>query len=98
MRAEEIVESENCSAARVHSERLTQRIKTFHIFDAEIRQAMHDIIGQVFMVCAYLTNFQLPIIRGKLSWAPLLYLHKASRLWHKIQVHVDYYVPYWKIG
>ena len=98
MTAEEIVESEDCSTARVRIERLIQRIKTFHIFDAEIHLAMHDIIDQVIMVWAYLTNFQLPIIRGKLPWARLLYLHNASHLQHKIQVHVDCYEPCWELS
>jgi len=55
--------SEDIAKARIHIERVIQRIKTFHVLDSVVRLNMSDIIEQIFTVCAYLTNFQTPIIR-----------------------------------
>ena len=49
--------------ARIHIERIIQRIRTFHILGSVVRLNMSDIIEQLFTVCAYLTNFQSPIIQ-----------------------------------
>ena len=59
----EVVSSEKCSKARIHIERIIQRIKTWHILDRDQQLKMHDIIEQVFTVVAYLTNFQTSIIK-----------------------------------
>ena len=55
--------SENIAKARIHVERIIQRIRTFHILGHTALLSMKDIMQQVFTVCAYLTNFQLPIVR-----------------------------------
>ena len=55
--------SEYISKARIHVERVIQRIKTFYFLERTVRLNMHDIIEQVFTVCAYLTNFQMPVVR-----------------------------------
>lgn len=65
-------EAANCeaiSSARIHVERIIQRIRTFHVLDSTQKIAQQDIIEQIFTVCAYMTNFQLPIInlREKVS-------------------------------
>jgi len=55
--------SEDIAKARIHIERIIQRIRTFHILGSVVRLNMCDVIEQLFTVCAYLTNFQTPIIR-----------------------------------
>ena len=59
----ECLSSESVAQARIHVERIIQRIRTFHILSRTVPLTMKDIIEQVFSVCAYLTNFQLPIVR-----------------------------------
>ena len=59
----EVLNSEKCSKARIHIERIIQRIKTWHILDRDQQLKMHDIIEQVFTVVSYLTNFQTSIIK-----------------------------------
>ncbi|KAL4233736.1 hypothetical protein ACF0H5_008416 [Mactra antiquata] len=61
---QEASRSEYVSKARIHVERIIQRIKTFYHLERVIRLNMQDIVEQIFTVCAYLTNFQLPIIRS----------------------------------
>lgn len=56
--------SENISSVRIHIERAIQRIKTFHILDGELKLSMKEIAEQVFTVCAYLVNFQTPIVQN----------------------------------
>ena len=63
--SQEAARSEYISKARIHIERVIQRIKTFHFLERVIRLNMQDIVEQIFLVCAYLTNFQLPVIRRK---------------------------------
>jgi acetylglutamate kinase len=43
---------ENIFKVRIHVERATQRIKTFHILDGEDKLSMKDIAEQIFTVCA----------------------------------------------
>ncbi|WAR07397.1 THA11-like protein, partial [Mya arenaria] len=59
--AEEARRSEYISKARIHVKRIIQRIKTFCFLERTMRLNMQDIITQVFIVCAYLTNIQMPI-------------------------------------
>lgn len=56
--------SEKISSVRIHIERAIQRIKTYHILDGELKLSMKDVAGQIFTVCAYLVNFQLPIVKS----------------------------------
>lgn len=55
--------SEDIARARIHIERVIQRIRTFHILGSVVKLNMSDIIEQIFTVCAYLTNFQTPTVR-----------------------------------
>jgi hypothetical protein len=59
----EIRKSADISTCRIHVERIMQRIKIYHIFDGELMQTEKYIAEQIFTVCAYLTNFQRPILR-----------------------------------
>ena len=63
MKMEEGKRSERIAEARIHVERAIQRIKTYHILDNEIRLSMAHLAEQIFTVCAYLVNFQPPILR-----------------------------------
>ena len=61
--AREVFSSEKISSVRIHIERAIQRIKTFHILDGELKLSMKEVAEQVFTVCAYLVNFQTPIVQ-----------------------------------
>jgi DDE superfamily endonuclease len=62
MTAAECANSEDIAKARIHIERIIQRIRTFHILSSVVRLNMIDIVEQLFTVCSYLVNFQSPII------------------------------------
>jgi hypothetical protein len=62
MTPEEVVRSEAISSARIHIERIIQRIRTFHVLKHIVKIAQQDIVDQMFTTCTYLTNFQMPII------------------------------------
>ena len=59
----ECEQSEFVAKIRIHIERIIQRIRTYHIFDSAAKLSMKDIYDSIFTSCAYLTNFQLPIIK-----------------------------------
>ncbi|XP_069122148.1 uncharacterized protein [Argopecten irradians] len=63
--SDESLTSEKVSKTRIHIERAIQRIKTYHILDGELKLSMKDIAEQVLTVCAYLVNFQSPIIKER---------------------------------
>ena len=54
--------SERVAEACIHVERIFQRIRTFHILDTRARLSMRNILSEMFTCCAYLVNFQLPIV------------------------------------
>ena len=59
---EEVEHSEYVAKARIHVERIIQRIRTYHILDATAQLSQKDIYGQMFTCVAYLVNFHTPII------------------------------------
>ncbi len=59
---EEVEHSEYIAKARIHVERIIQRIRTYHILDVTAQLSQKDIYGQMFTCIAYLVNFQCPII------------------------------------
>ncbi len=59
---EEIERSEYIARARIHVERIIQRIRTYHILDMTAKLSQKDIYSQMFTCIAYLVNFQNPII------------------------------------
>jgi hypothetical protein len=59
----ETISSENISKVRIYVKRAIQRIKTFHVLDGEVKLSMKDIAEEIFTVCAYLVNFQSPIVK-----------------------------------
>ena len=55
--------SEKIAEARIHVQRAIQRIKTYHILDSEVCLTMVHLAEQIFTVCAFLVNFQSPILK-----------------------------------
>ena len=62
MTRRECENSQSNAQARIHVECIIQRIRTFHILNRTVLLSMKDIMEQIFTVCAYLTNFQSPIV------------------------------------
>ncbi|XP_040068988.1 uncharacterized protein LOC115313765 [Ixodes scapularis] len=60
---EEVVETQDIAALRIHVERRIQRIKSFHIFDRPIPISLAPLANQIWTVCTVLTNMQSPLIR-----------------------------------
>ena len=59
--AAEVMETRRIVRARIHIERAIQRIKLFGILKLLPLSLLH-VSEQIFKVCAYLTNFQKPVI------------------------------------
>ena len=64
--AAEVTETRRIARARIHVERAIQRIKTFQILKFVPLSLLH-VCEQIFKTCAYLTNFQKPIISELVS-------------------------------
>jgi hypothetical protein len=59
----EIERSEKVSKARVHVERLIGRIKNFDILQGVVPLTMLELLPQIFIVGAYLVNFQTTTVK-----------------------------------
>ncbi|XP_040071801.1 uncharacterized protein LOC120844216 [Ixodes scapularis] len=60
---EEVEETQDIAALRIHVERRIQRIKSFHIFDRPIPISLAPLANQIWTVCTILTNMQSPLIK-----------------------------------
>ena len=61
--AEEVTSTRQIAEARIHVERAIERIKEFKIVCGDLDLGLLHVLEQVFQVCAYLTNFQKPIVK-----------------------------------
>ena len=61
MSVEEVRHSEHIAMARIHVERIIQRIRSYHVLSGTMQLCQQDVIEQMFTVCSYLVNFQTPI-------------------------------------
>ena len=59
----EVTSSRRVAEARVHVERAIERIKEFRALCGEVDLSLLHVLQQAFRVCAFLTNFQRPIVR-----------------------------------
>ncbi|XP_077532049.1 uncharacterized protein LOC144144464 [Haemaphysalis longicornis] len=59
---EQVGATRKLASARIHVERVIRRIKEYHFFDKVIPINMLDISSSIFRTCAFLCNFQPPIM------------------------------------
>lgn len=64
---EEVKDTKEIAALRIHVERRIQRIKAFHIFDRPIPLTLAPLINQIWTVTAILSNFQSSLIQQSSS-------------------------------
>jgi len=60
--AAEVEETTQIAAVRIHVERAIGRIKNYNILDGTLPISLGHVADQIFSVCAYLTNFQPPLL------------------------------------
>lgn len=62
MPAQDVLETQQIAAERIHVERAFNKITNFHLFDQVIPLSLAGSINQLWTVCGLLTLFQEPII------------------------------------
>ena len=62
MSADDVLQTQQIAAERIHVERAINKIKNFHIFDQVIPLSLAGSINQIWTVCGLLTLFHNPII------------------------------------
>ena len=62
MPAQDVLETQQIAAERIHVERAIKKSKNFHLFDQVIPLCLAGSINQLWTVCGLLTLFQKPII------------------------------------
>ncbi|XP_078589448.1 uncharacterized protein LOC144869803 isoform X1 [Branchiostoma floridae x Branchiostoma japonicum] len=63
--AEEVQATMEIAEVRIHVERAIGRIKNYHILDGVMPLSLAPVADQIFRVCAYMTNFQTPLVKVK---------------------------------
>ncbi|XP_049268707.1 uncharacterized protein LOC119382223 [Rhipicephalus sanguineus] len=64
---EEVEETQEIAAIRIHVERKIKKIKGYHIFDRSIPISLAPLANQMWAVSAFLTNFQPPLLKEDTS-------------------------------
>ena len=64
LKASKVTQTRRIAEARIHVERAIQRIKEFRLLQGEVDISLLHVLQQAFQVCAFLTNFQKPIVKG----------------------------------
>jgi len=62
---EQLSETRDIAAVRVHVERLIGAIRRFNLFKKKIPISMCPLLEKHFHVCAHLTNFMTVLIKAK---------------------------------
>lgn len=62
MPANDVLQTQQIAAERIHVEGAINKIKNFHIFDQIIPVSLAGSVNQIWTVCGLLTLFQNPII------------------------------------
>ena len=63
--SEQVEETRRIAEVRIHVERAIQRIKTFSILCGTMPVTLQMVADDIFKTCAYLTNFQTPILKSE---------------------------------
>ncbi len=58
----EVEETRQIASVRIHVERAIGRVKNFHLLQGVMALSLHQRYGQIFKVCALLTNLQRPLV------------------------------------
>lgn len=61
--SEDVESIRRVAEVSIYIERAIQRIKLFHILDGALPLSLQIVADDIFQTCAYLTNFQTPIIK-----------------------------------
>ncbi|XP_061195756.1 uncharacterized protein LOC133203982 [Saccostrea echinata] len=60
----DVFETQDIAKLRIHVERAIGRVKNFHIFDGILSLSLVPLASQMFAVCCWITNFDVPLIEN----------------------------------
>jgi len=61
----EVEQTQQIAAVRIHVERAIRRIKEYHFFDSVVPLSLIGSIDQLWVICSILCNFRGPLIDEK---------------------------------
>lgn len=61
---QEVLNTQEIAKLRIHVERAIGRVKNFHIFDGVLSLSLVPLSSQMFSVCCWITNLDVPLIES----------------------------------
>ncbi|XP_061172879.1 uncharacterized protein LOC133182161 [Saccostrea echinata] len=60
----DVFNTQDIAKLRIHVERAIGRVKNFHIFDGVLSLSLVQLASQIFSVCCWLTNLDVPMVES----------------------------------
>jgi len=62
MTPEDVIKTQQIASVRIHVERAINRIKNYKIWNGVIPLSLFDLVNQMWSLCSFLSNLQVPLI------------------------------------
>ena len=60
--SQNVLKTQEIATLRIHVERAIGHVKIFHIFDGVLSLSLAPLVSQMFSVCCWITNLDVPLV------------------------------------
>ena len=62
--SQHVLTTQEIAKLRIHVKKAIRRVKIFHIFDGVLSLSLAPLVSQMFSVCCWITNLDVPLIES----------------------------------